>query len=1481
MLRRLARALIRTLTLVAAAAAAAIVVSQTAWFKNWLREYIVREASQYLNGTLSIERLGGNLFFGIEMENIGVSVEDEPVLAIHDVRLGYNVFELVTKGLSVDYIRLNGPVLHLQSLGQLVKKQQSEADRSGPGRPISINEIGITGGTIVVDGAVGAPGVKVPRRLEQLDAKFSFKYEPVRYTLAVSKLSFRAEEPALALDALSGGVSVTGDTVVFNKVALRTAETSLSLEGAVERYLSEPALKLQISSDKVSLPELARIIPSLQGVRLQPAFELKLDGPLERLGIETNVRASAGQLTARLRAGLAGLDSTRRASPAGVEGAAGTVGVRDGKVGLALSGDISVRHLDLAPILNDQSLRSDLTADARLDLKADDLANLASVRGSVSLKTPQISIATYAAGPIDASARVLDRSVDWTAKAVAYGANLDAAGHVTLPKGDSAERVMAFDLKCQARGVDLRRLPRDWQAPQAASELNADYQANGKVPIGRRARSPITVAADARFLTSHVAGATIADGSTAGVSWDGRDLAYRADATLAGVDLRQVGQAFNLPALAADRYSSSINGHIVGEGRGTTPRALQLTASGTLSETVVMGVRVPNLTFDGTFADDNAHIKTEAAFENFNPALPTGKTVLEGALRGHLNLDATIDGVSRGVTIDSVQATARVYLDRSRVGGLDIAHATLDGTYEGSTGDIRQLEIVGNDLNDFNFRASGRLALDETGQSNLKVQADSSKIETLARLFDQSTGTARGIAQLRATVTGNRRKLQASGTATGDGLDFHGSGALAAFSDFTATLSALDPDTVSISATTQATLVNIAGQHLNELTVDTNYAERVLNFDAVAKQPERSLTGAGSLLLHPEDQEVQLNSLGFESRGVRWQTAAGARPTIRYAGGRIAVDDLRLVNGNQRASVNGTFGASGETLNVTLADLDLATVDALLLRPPQVTGKLNGSARITGTTKDPAVTAEFTVAQGSFSKVKYEALGGTVRYSGNGVDVDARLQQNPTTWVTAKGYAPLAPTAERKEYDLHVDSSPIDLGLFSELVPRVTSLKGTIEAKVAVIGPSADPHPLGAVTIANAAFTTPLTGVSYSQLEGRIDLLPEKVHIDELRLVDNHQQPLTITGDLAIREREVGGVAIDVKSTDFKIIDNKLGSVRVNSNLRIAGELSAPRIDGDLDLSTGQINLDPIIAMLGDTAYATQETSLPTDSGANQAPASSVLPGDGGPGGEFDALQMYVHVTAPNDLVVKANDVRRPGAPIGLGGLNVRLGSDVYLSKAPWDQIRFIGVVNTVRGTYDFQGRRFTILRDGKIRFEGLDEFDAALDVRAERVIHAVTANVNIRGTLRQPELALSSTPPLEEADILSLIVFNQPINQLAEGQQASLASRAQSLALGAAAGHVSQSIGNALGLDTFEFNLAPESGSAPEITVGQQIGQNLYVKVQQGLGDQSQTNLILEYELTKWLRFRTNIVQGPTSQAQLFQRMQGSGVDLLFFFSY
>src|SRR6185436_260642 len=111
--RRFVHVFLIILILLVGATAAAIIVTQTAWFKDLLRGYIVREAGQYLNGQVSIERLGGNLFFGLEMENVGVSLDGSDVVRVKDVGLDYNVFELISRGLSVDNIRLNHPVVYV------------------------------------------------------------------------------------------------------------------------------------------------------------------------------------------------------------------------------------------------------------------------------------------------------------------------------------------------------------------------------------------------------------------------------------------------------------------------------------------------------------------------------------------------------------------------------------------------------------------------------------------------------------------------------------------------------------------------------------------------------------------------------------------------------------------------------------------------------------------------------------------------------------------------------------------------------------------------------------------------------------------------------------------------------------------------------------------------------------------------------------------------------------------------------------------------------------------------------------------------------------------------------------------------------------------------------------------------------------------------------------------------------------------------
>src|SRR6185503_12669512 len=99
-------------------------------------------------------------------------------------------------------------------------------------------------------------------------------------------------------------------------------------------------------------------------------------------------------------------------------------------------------------------------------------------------------------------------------------------------------------------------------------------------------------------------------------------------------------------------------------------------------------------------------------------------------------------------------------------------------------------------------------------------------------------------------------------------------------------------------------------------------------------------------------------------------------------------------------------------------------------------------------------------------------------------------------------------------------------------------------------------------------------------------------------------------------------------------------------------------------------------------------------------------------------------------------------------------------------------------------------------------------------------AFVRVQGTMTEPQLTFTSSPPLDEADILSLIVFNLPINELGEAQQVSIAQRAGALAGSYFASGLASAIGNALELDEFEIQAQGETGASPSLLVGEQVGK-------------------------------------------------------------
>jgi autotransporter translocation and assembly factor TamB len=108
----------------------------------------------------------------------------------------------------------------------------------------------------------------------------------------------------------------------------------------------------------------------------------------------------------------------------------------------------------------------------------------------------------------------------------------------------------------------------------------------------------------------------------------------------------------------------------------------------------------------------------------------------------------------------------------------------------------------------------------------------------------------------------------------------------------------------------------------------------------------------------------------------------------------------------------------------------------------------------------------------------------------------------------------------------------------------------------------------------------------------------------------------------------------------------------------------------------------------------------------------------------------------------------------------------------------------------------------------------------------------------------------LEEADIMSLLLFGKTSDRLTSSEESSLSNRAGKAAAGAAAGAAAQVVGEQLGLDTIEVNFGDESGEA-RIGAGRYVTQDIFLSYERQLGKQSGNTVGVEYSLSRRLKLK------------------------------
>ena len=1132
---------------------------------------------------------------------------------------------------------------------------------------------------------------------------------------------------------------------------------------------------------------------------------------------------------------------------------AGRLRGQDSEDGRDVSADLDLTRLDVSRLLQDPRWATDVTGrlSARAALPAGPAGRPVDVEFTFS--GTDVAALGYSASAIDAKGRVDATRVAFNARVQAYGARATVAGNWRLP---ARGRRNAFTGRGTFAAVDLRRLPPHWRLPPLDTTLAGDYVVDW---------TPGVWSARTTLGASTVEGAAIAAGTAGTVNAADGVVTYSAAGDVASLDLQRLATPLNVTALAEPRFATDIAGRFSVNGRETGDAGgRQLAGGASLGSARVSGTDVSGMRAAVDWTGRRLAVDAHGAFTGLNNTT-VGPLRVPVALTGRVDGQFVIPDLDRPVTGDNAEFDGRVVLGPSTIREIAIDQATIDGRLAAGLAEIRTLDLRGPTGS---LQALGRLAIAGRGTTDLRLLANTAD---LAAIGDVIARPLRGGAALDARITGPAASPAASGTLTlqqpayGDVAS-----ALTSTITFTGEWPDLATDRLAVQAAASATFVEIRGTRLQQVTAKAAGTLTDLTIELQAEEQQRTLDFAGQIAVDKDAHEVRFRRLTLSTQGVDWALPENGSAVVRFTPGLVELKGLTLLRGDQRVGVEGRLDA-GIDLRVNVERVAVADLNRLLLGTRTLSGEINGTLKVTGDRSDPVVEADIAVRDGAVQSVTYQSLVAKVHLVKQVATVDVTLLQAPEISLTARGTVPVsfAGTADAG-MDLRVQSGSIPLGLAQAFTDEISEVTGVSAIDLHVTGTPRAPDVVGTVSVTGGGFLLGATGVQYSKLNAMLEFEGPAVVVRQFELADPDGDVLSASGALGVTgERAARGVDVIVRAAKVSVIRNQFGTAEMDALLKLTGTLGAPRLEGTIALDNGRLEVGQILQRTTGSAYSTTP----------QAPLGGEAQAEAPPG-VFDQMALKLHVTVPDNLVLRGRQLRVGASSFGIGDMNILTGGEFDVVKPAGGRLEVTGSADVVRGTYTFQGRRFDVEPGSEVRFPGGPPTNPMINVTATREVSGITAQVRLQGPARSPQVTLSSRPPLDEGDVLSLIVFNQPMNSLSASEQVNLGERAASIAAGALTTPLADSIARALNLDLFEIQVPTSEDGTGALAFGTRFGSRVFLGVKRQFGREEASVVSLEYRVTEFLRVVSSVAQGAL-QAHATRRMDQSGVDLIFVFRY
>jgi translocation and assembly module TamB len=394
---------------------------------------------------------------------------------------------------------------------------------------------------------------------------------------------------------------------------------------------------------------------------------------------------------------------------------------------------------------------------------------------------------------------------------------------------------------------------------------------------------------------------------------------------------------------------------------------------------------------------------------------------------------------------------------------------------------------------------------------------------------------------------------------------------------------------------------------------------------------------------------------------------------------------------------------------------------------------------------------------------------------------------------------------------------------------------GKLGADFTVRGTLQQPVFLGELKLTEGTYSNAVTGTQLEDITLTLQGSGQSVLVKDARARSGDDGHLTLAGEIhwAEQRRQArDAITLMLEAHNAMILQRRDLQGEIQGQLKVEGSFEELWVTGEMEIAPLNASVESAMSNSIPEIKVTEVTDEEPD------PATSSVP----------TINLDITLIADRQAYLRGR------------GLDTELSGRIRVQGTASDP-QYRGTFTTRRGHIELFGKRF-VLQNGEVRF---NNDGVILRIPAVYTTSDIEIRAELYGTADEPKLKLTSIPSRPEDEILALLIFGKPIDQITAFEAIRLAAAVRSLSSGGGFDPV-DSARQMLGVDALTIdNSTSETGSGVSVGVGKYLSEKVYLELKRTPNPTQPWQGSVQVELTPKLTLQSGTSEDGGGGAELF----------------